>query len=121
MQIDSIFCEDAEEMLESYTLSSTWNGRKVEVFETMNHQISFVARAISYAPTLNFAKPLKISPMSGGANVSVEKDSKGNTTVEVEVEHTSNDGTYEVKAEASVDQDGNVSGKASVGINWDKD
>lgn len=68
--------------------------------------------------TYSMSSNRHLKPLSGSATLSVEKDGEGNTTAEVAVTASSDDGKVEVSVSGSVDQDGNTSGKIGATINW---
>lgn len=118
MLVDSDSYDDYEENI--HYLNATQgllNGKPVHISENqMKHNLAVYVKSICSGNN-HFTN----SPLSGNANISVQKDSDGSTSIEVSVEHTSEDETFEVKGQASIDDNGNVSGKASVGVNWNKD
>ncbi len=59
--------------------------------------------------------------MKGSATIEVEKSSDGTTQIQGGLNYTSGDGKITAEASGSVDNKGNSSGKASVGINFKDD
>lgn len=123
MEIDSILddCYSDGKYLH-FNDAAVWNGKEVTLQDqAKSGESSFAKTILAKIRMHSSERSLKISPMDGSATVSAEKDSDGNTTLEADVTVSSDDGTFEVTASGSVDQDGNTSGKVEASINWEKD
>lgn len=112
--------DDCSTFLQSSNDVSSWNGKQVELMASLKtSEPDFAKTILGNLQLYSCGKSIKISPLSGNASVSVQKDSDGNTTGNADITISKDNG--QVKAEVSVDQDGNVSGKIEASINWDKD
>lgn len=115
---EALSCDEKDAFGSSGVASlGNWYG-KGQVKELAFSQEGILARAILMSDRSSSQNIHRFVPMGGSANISVEKDSDGDTSASVEVEHTSDDGKVSVSGEVKIDQDGTVSGSASVGINW---
>ncbi|PIS02512.1 MAG: hypothetical protein COT85_04935 [Chlamydiae bacterium CG10_big_fil_rev_8_21_14_0_10_42_34] len=115
MLIESLGSEEYDDLFNTYSSQVSWNERRIE--EACQRVELFK----------NFATPHskhvyeKILPMSGEASIDISKEPGGQPTATIDITHTSEDGNISITAQGSINTDGEVSGKAKVGISWDND
>lgn len=101
--------------------SILWNGKEVEIVDKLQRETSFPKMIHATFEVPFSRKSHTIQVMGGSATVSVEKEADGEAEAKIEITATSEDGRVEISGSASVDQNGNTSGKIEATINWQRD
>jgi hypothetical protein len=99
---------------------SVWNGVEVQPLQQAGRSIATDV-ALAALQKACFESDRVLAPMGGSISGAAEKDPDGNTTAEIEVTVSSDDGSFEVTATGSVNQDGNASGRVEATYNWQRD
>lgn len=102
---------------------STFSASGTRGCERKEENVDYLPQAIhaTFENAQKWSFRRQVQVFGGSAKVTVERNKDGTTQAGAEIEYVSEDGKVTVGAEGKVDSDGNVSGKASAGINFQRD